>query len=108
MDRLPKTRKSTDNGVVYVVKRGDAYKIGFSRSLARRLRDLRGELVCTIPVGQRPAQLEYLLNNRFALKRLPSHGRRPGDKREWFALDADDIEWLQGFALMMCATANLF
>jgi hypothetical protein len=97
MNRLPKLPLSHDTGCVYVVKRGEAYKIGFTRrGLARRVRDSGGHLVLTIPTGQRPAQLEYMLNKRFASKRLPAQGIKPGDKREWFALEPTDLDWLRG------------
>ena len=97
--RLPALPKSTDRGFVYVVKRGEAYKIGFSRrSVARRTRDAGGILILTIPVNQQPSVLEYLINNRFADKRLPSQGTKPGDKREWFALTDTDLAWLQGLS----------
>jgi hypothetical protein len=96
MNRLPKLPPSTDKGHVYVVKRGDVYKIGFSRaSVDRRVRDAEGELVLTIPTGQQPSQLEYAINRRFCSKRLADaelYGR------EWFALDDTDIEWLYGLA----------
>ena len=89
MDRLPRTRATTDKGFVYVLKRGNAYKVGFSRSNVRRqVRYNEGELLFTIPTGQRPAQLEYLINRRFAAKRLPNYNSKEGGKREWFALDA--------------------
>lgn len=99
MQRLPGLPKSIDKGYVYVVRhRGNskAYKIGFSRaSVERRVRDAEGELVLTIPAGQRPSQLEYAINRRFANKRLPDSELWG---REWFALDSDDLAWLQGLA----------
>lgn len=98
-DRLPRLPPSTDHGYVYVVKRDNAYKIGFTRAgLARRAYDAGGTLVLTIPTGQRPSQLEYIINNRFARKRLPPQGSKPGDKREWFALGESDLDWLRGLA----------
>lgn len=88
-----------------MIQRGSAYKIGFTRNgLARRVRNSGGTLVFTIPVTQRPAQFEYLLNNRFAAKRLPPQGTKDGDKREWFALDDADLEWLRGLGCFMGAT----
>ena len=97
MNRLPILPKSTDSGYVYVLKRGNAYKIGFSRrSVVRRARDNKAELVLTIPTGQRPSVLEHLLNAKFASKRLSAQGNKPGDKREWFALDESDLDWLRG------------
>lgn len=99
MNRLPQLPKSTDRGFVYIAKRGDAYKIGFSRAgVTRRVRDAEGELILTIPTGQRPAQLEYAINRHFAAKRL-SNSELYG--REWFALDSDDIEWLRGLAKLL-------
>jgi hypothetical protein len=77
MDRLPKTRKETDSGCVYVVKRGDAYKI-----------------------GARPAILESLIHQRFADKRTEG----PNFKREWFALTNADLDWLRGLERFMAAT----
>lgn len=101
----PRAPHKPADGFVYVAKRGIAYKIGFSRrGVARRVKDARAELILTIPVKQRPAQLEYLINSRFASKRLPSQGDKPGDKREWFALDDADLEWLRGFASFMSET----
>jgi hypothetical protein len=97
--RLPSLPKSTDTGTIYVVKRGDAYKIGFTRGrLARRVRDSGGKLVLTITTGQRPSQLEYTLNRRFFAKRLSNYADNDGGKREWFALDDEDIEWLRGLS----------
>lgn len=97
MNRLPVLPASTDAGYVYVVKRGEAYKIGFTRSnLTRRVREAGGSLVLTIRTGQQPSQLEYIINNRFASQRLPPQGNKPGDKREWFALTESDISWLTG------------
>ena len=94
--RLPSLTRSTDSGYVYVVKRNDAYKIGFSRKgVKRRVKEAKGELILTIQTGQRPSVLEYALNRRFASKRLPP---QPGSKREWFALDNADIAWLRGLA----------
>jgi len=99
MDRLPRLPRSTDSGYVYVARRGDVYKIGFSRhNVARQCRDRGATLVLTIPCLQRPSQLEYAINHRFSHKRLPPQGTMPGDKREWFALDADDLTWLHGLA----------
>ena len=96
MDRLPLLPISTDKGYVYVVKRGTAYKIGFSRAnVERRVRDAEGELVLTIPTGQQPSQLEYIINHRFINKRL-SDTELWG--REWFSLDDNDLNWLRGFA----------
>ncbi len=97
--RLPALPVSTDTGLIYVCKLNNVYKIGFTRrGLARRVRDSGGELVLTIPTGQRPSVLEYAINRRFAAKRLPSQGEKAGDKREWFALDNDDLAWLRGLA----------
>lgn len=97
MKRLPQVRQANDAGYVYVLERCGKYKIGFTRqSLARRARNNRAQVVLTILVRQRPSVLEYILNNRFAAKRLPPQGTRPGDKREWFALDSADLHWLQG------------
>ena len=100
MSRLPILPKSTDAGYVYVVQRDNAYKIGFSRrDVRRRTREAGGTLVLTIRTGQRPAQLEYLINNRFADKRLPNFTDNDGGKREWFALTDSDLDWLRGLAL---------
>lgn len=102
MNRLPQMRPSSDHGFVYVVKHKEVYKIGFSRSnVPRRVRASEGELLITIPTGQMPSQLEYAINHRFAAKRLPNHKPTDGGAREWFALDAADLEWLQGFARFM-------
>lgn len=107
MNRLPALATSTDSGYVYVVKRDNAYKIGFSRrNVARRVREARGELVLTIPTGQRPSQLEYLINNRFAAKRLPPQGLVAGDKREWFALSESDLDWLRGLSTFLTSACE--
>lgn len=99
MQRLPILNKSHDTGLVYVVERDGIYKIGFTRKgLARRIHDSGGELVIALSAGQRPSVLEYKLNNRFSAKRLPPQGTNPGDKREWFALDSEDLDWLRGLA----------
>ena len=99
-ERLPVLPTSTDSGCVYVVKCNDAYKIGFTRKgLTRRVRDAGGVLVLTIPTGQLPSVLEYAINRRFAAKRLPNYKNNDGGKREWFALDADDLSWLRGTPL---------
>jgi hypothetical protein len=97
--RLPVLPASTDSGCVYVVKSNGAYKIGFTRkSLERRVRDAGGELVLTIPTGQQPSVLEYLVNQHFAAKRLPNYKENDGGKREWFALDAADLNWPRGLS----------
>lgn len=99
MDRLPILPQSTDSGYVYVVQRGTAYKVGFSRaSVARRVRDADGLLVLTIQTGQQPASMEREIHKRFTPKRLPSRGNKPGDKREWYALDESDLDWLRGLS----------
>lgn len=97
--RLPVLHPATDKGFVYVSRIGNAYKIGFTRNgLRRRIRDSGGELVLTIKTGQNPSVLEYLINNRFASKRLPDYNDKDGGKREWFALTAEDLAWLEGLA----------
>ncbi len=102
MQRLPQLRGASDHGYVYVVKRDNAYKVGFTRhGLARRMRDAGGDLVLTIKVDQRPSVLEYLINKRFADKRLPGFLPNAGGKREWFALTPDDLEWLKGLSTFL-------
>ena len=96
--RLPILGKSTDSGTIYVLRRDNAYKIGFSRHIARRIKRLGGELVLTIQTGQRPSQLEYAIMRRFSHKVLRGYNNSPGGRREWFALDGQDIAWLQGLA----------
>lgn len=94
MDRLPTLATSTDTGLIYVVQRDNAYKIGFTRHcLARRVRACDSVLVLTIATGQRPAVLETLIHQRFAAKRTEG----PGFKREWFNLDESDLNWLRNF-----------
>ena len=91
--RLPQLKAALDAGYVYVVKRGDAYKIGFSRGhVARRVKDSQSELVLTIPTGTQPASLERAIHQHFAAKRTEG----PVFKREWFALDESDLAWLRG------------
>ena len=97
--RLPVLQPARDRGFIYVTRCEGAYKIGFSRaSVPRRVRDSKGELVLIITTGQRPAVLERMIHKRFAGKLLPPRGAKPGDKREWFALDETDLAWLRGFA----------
>lgn len=99
MNRLPILPKSTDKGTIYVIQRGNAYKIGFTRAgLARRTRESGGTLILTIPTGQRPSQLEYAINRRFSAKRLDNYLPNDGGKREWFALTESDLDWLRGLA----------
>ena len=86
--RLPVTRKSTDYGFVYIAKRDDLFKIGFSRDhVARRVRECGGELILSIRIGVHPAKLERVLHHRFAEKRAEG----PLFKREWFRLNDEDI-----------------
>ncbi len=93
MSRLPTRPLSTDTGYIYVVRREEAYKVGFSRkSVPRRVKTADGQLVLTIRTGQMPSTLEHLIHHRFKDKRTTG----PGSKREWFALDADDLAWLCG------------
>lgn len=99
MARLPQTRSATDNGLVYVVRDGNAYKIGFTRDrLRRRARDAGGQVILTIRTGQRPSVLETIIHRRFRAKGLPDHKSNQGGKREWFALNQADIEWLKGLS----------
>lgn len=96
-NRLPRLRQATGTGMIYVAQRGSAFKIGFSRaSVRRRVADAAGVLVLTIPAGAQPASLERAIHIHFAAKRLPSQGNKPGDKREWYALDQADLDWLKG------------
>lgn len=95
--RLPVLPASMDKGFVYAVRRGEAYKIGFSREgLRRRVRDSGGVLVLAIATGQQPASLERAIHERFEGKRLPPQGAKAGDKQEWFRLDGADLDWLRG------------
>ncbi len=90
--RLPKRPLSTDTGYIYVVKRDDAYKVGFSRkNVPRRVKAADGELVLRIRTGQMPSTLEHFIHHRFRDKRIIRHG-----SREWFTLDMDDLAWLCG------------
>ena len=101
MNRLPSLPQTTDSGFVYVAQRGEAYKIGFSRTISnvyRRCRTHKALLSVLIATGQRPSDLKYILNNHFSDKRLPPQGSNDGDKREWFALTASDLDWLRGLS----------
>lgn len=70
-------------------------RIGFTRnSLPRRVRACDGALLFTIPTGPLPSELERAIHHRFAHKITVG----PGFKREWFALDQSELEWLQNFA----------
>lgn len=103
MSRLPKLPQSTDSGYIYVVRRGDIYKIGFSRSnVPRRVKASDGELVLTVETGQQPASLEREIHRKFAHKRADG----PGFKREWFSLTADDLAWLRGLSRFMSETVE--
>lgn len=104
--RASRPRSASDAGVVYILRRGEAYKIGFTRNLPNRLARISGaELILAFYVERRPSQFEHLLNNRFSDRRLPPQGSSPGDRREWFALTTSDLEWLSGLAAHLNSSA---
>lgn len=87
------TVASTRQGVVYLMRMGEFYKIGFTRisAQARRAIFQSGspypiEIVHEIRTAK-PEDLERSLHEQFA------HKRRNG---EWFALSPDDIEYIKG------------
>lgn len=81
-------------GYVYIVEGGPFYKIGATKKVDRRIKELSTippfdlELVCTIATDDMYA-LEFELHRRFQDK----HKRG-----EWFTLDTADIEYLQSLA----------
>lgn len=87
----PKTKRSTA-GYVYLIRCGEHYKIGITKTVSRRLTQfstklpVKPELVCSIPSPDMYT-LEKELHNRFADKR--SNG-------EWFALDDNDVAYISG------------
>lgn len=96
--RLPRLKPApaTRFGCVYVVQREQYYKVGFSRNaIQRRARDAEGKLLFVVPAGQSPSVLERLIHQRFADKRVEDVELWG---REWFALDAGDLDWLRGLS----------
>lgn len=83
------------SGSVYVAERDGLHKVGFSREhVRRRVRNCGGSLVLEIPCNLPVSALENLIHRRFAQK----HVEGPGFKREWFRLNAQDLDWLRGLA----------
>lgn len=82
--RIPK------GGYVYLLKGGGYYKIGLSRNVYRRWREVSPklpfevEIVCTIATDDMH-KLETTLHKRFADKR---------ENGEWFKLDDSDVEYV--------------
>lgn len=79
---------------VYVIESGGLFKIGISRSLQERLKNISMNSPARVSVAVviKPRDfvaardLEKILHRRFESKR--SHG-------EWFALDHDDIDFIR-------------
>lgn len=79
-------------GLVYILKFSDAYKIGFTTNLKRRLHEFtkialpyEPELLMTINTNY-PQHLERMLHKRFEKKRL---------KGEWFSLESTDLMFIE-------------
>lgn len=78
-------------GFIYVVKAGELYKIGFSKTPRKRFRTFRTgspiplEIVLTMRTPHYKI-VEQMLHDHFAAKRV--HG-------EWFALTESDIEYVK-------------
>lgn len=85
------------DGYVYLLGGGGYYKIGRSRNVSRRMRQLEiqlpwpVEVLHTIPCEDHHAS-EKALHERFAGKRANG---------EWFALDDEDVEWIKGVTRMI-------
>jgi hypothetical protein len=104
--RLPSLSQLVVAGYVYVLRDGPRFKVGFSRTrsgIDRRSRDCRASVVHVIPTRYPPSHVEYVINHHLAHKRLPPQGSKPGDKREWFALDHDDLAWIERLAQALAA-----
>jgi hypothetical protein len=82
---------------VYVLRKGDVVKIGYSTNVRRRVHDIAGvqadggkdmrlERVFETPSGEEARRLEAQLHQRFARQRT---------HREWFALTDGDVDWLK-------------
>ena len=83
----PKPEPATKPGVVYFIRLGGLIKIGFTTSLAMRLRDLPyEELLGIVPGTMRD---EKALHQQFA------HLRRTG---EWFEMAPDLLEHIEAVA----------
>lgn len=80
---------TVDKGFVYLVCNpvSGAHKIGFSTNVSKRLEGLRTVSPECILVFHRPASpnFERYLHEHFSHNRIA---------REWFRLDAGDIEWI--------------
>jgi hypothetical protein len=78
-------------GYVYVIQAGPYYKIGVSRKVSRRIRQLSTlppfdlELVCTIKTDDMFA-LERTLHEKFSSKRING---------EWFSLSDSDVQFIK-------------
>jgi len=81
-------------GYVYLLKGGGYYKIGLSKCVYRRWREISPklpfevEIVCRIATEDMHG-LETSLHERFASKRANG---------EWFELDEADVEYIRGLA----------
>jgi hypothetical protein len=83
----PKQERRKVSGHIYVIKCGDAYKIGCATNVEARIEGLSlpsYELIHTIASADMYRD-ESALHTHFRLKRL---------RREWFTLESDDLVWL--------------
>jgi hypothetical protein len=83
----PKQERRKVPGHIYVIKCGDAYKIGCATNVEARIEGLSlpsYELIHTI-ASEDMYRDESALHTHFRLKRL---------RREWFTLESDDLVWL--------------
>lgn len=86
---------TTKQTYVYLFRSSDGlYKIGYSTNLRSRLSSIRCaspynvEMVCSIPSGK-AMKLESELHSKFETKRV---------RREWFALDDKDVDYIVDIA----------
>lgn len=86
--------KQFEPSYIYLVKNDhELYKIGRTKELARRMKRFDVKLPFPVEViavieTYEPVTEEKLWHERFAHKRIDG---------EWFALDADDVAWMQQF-----------
>jgi len=68
---------------IYLIKNGDLHKIGITRHLERRMRELKPDkIVCTVEQAN-AIELEKFLHRKFADKRLP--------QTEYFRLSKNEV-----------------
>lgn len=83
--------RTRNKGVIYIVRVGDLYKIGFTRNFRNRITNLRShnpnglEILLVFSVGN-PELVERMLHRLFKSKRWSG---------EWFHLAEEDMEFLK-------------